>query len=195
MGKSTVAEIYVKKGNFLIDFDEIIKNKIIPKFKNTKIDSRKFFGFVYNFISNHNIDKNPLVNKVKQYFIKIVKELIKNNDKVVVEGQLRDFDIIRYIFGENNNFTFYVIQPANENEYIDRLRSRFDKDPDNYGRLGFLYNADKDKKALKDYKKYGLNGKIITDLINRIGKKRYPKHKELYEYYKSCKFDVQIYKN
>ena len=113
----------------------------------------------------------------------LLKKLKEHNGKVVVEGGLQSHTLIRKIFGSNDDFEFYVVRPPNLKAYTKRITQRFVSDPNNYGRLGWIKNADKDKKGLEDFLKNGIDGKIIKALLRKVAKERFPKHDEIYQSY------------
>ena len=100
-GKSTISQKYAKKGYTVINLDKIIRHKIIPKFKDNTIADYMFFKV---YVSDDHI-KTHQVAKAKIYFIKLVQKLIKKNKKSIVEGQIRDPNMIKKIFG--TDLTFY----------------------------------------------------------------------------------------
>jgi guanylate kinase len=191
-GKSTIAKIFEKKGYNIISTDEIIYNKLIPKYKD-KIESGLLFS-----VQNKTSNDNPIWYEAQKEFFDILQKKVKmhcnKNEKVVVEGQLTIPSAIRYIFGNDNNFTLYVISPPSLDIYIDRLTSRVISEPEQYGRLAWLEMENKDFKAKKDLFDNGKNGKIWKPFITKMASEKYLKHKELYDDYKKD-FNPIIYIN
>lgn len=175
VGKSTLANKYIKKGYCILSFDEIIKNEVSKFFSHIEIKD------LYKIYRSDINDSETL--KLKAKFVKIVKKKIKQNKKIIAEGGIRDFKIIREIFGRDKDFKFYYLVPKSKEEYVKRIFKRFTDDPYNYGRLGHVRNYDKDGKALNDYKKNGIEGKVITDLLNRVGNEQYNAIDKQYNYY------------
>ena len=193
-GKSSVSKKFEQDGYFLVSLDEIIRDELAAEMKNdvqTEFDG----DYTYLYRVYRNDDNTPIISKARDLFIKIVKNIIKKHKKVVIEGSLWNTGAIRKIFGKDNEFTFYFVRPKNEKVYLERLKLRFMEDPNNYGRLGFLWKNDADGKALADYHKNGINGKLIHDLINTVGKKEYDRVDEWINRYKDEFLKMQIYDN
>lgn len=183
-GKSFLSKKYKTKNYIVIDADETIRELLLKN----KSDLRGFD------IYQSSIPDNLL--PFKNEFIEFVRNKTQN-EKFVVEGQLKNVTMIKELFGDEQNFNIIVVQPKNEKSYIKNIKLCFKNDPANYGRLGFLENADdkNNRQALNDYIKNGFNGKIIDQLINDGAKSRYFKHAELEEYYKNNFKNVIIKKN
>jgi dephospho-CoA kinase len=184
VGKSTLAEKYVNNGYYLLSFDELIRNKLSKDFSH--IETKNLYKLYRADL------KDPETMELKERFSELVREKINGNNKVVSEGSIRDLGLIREIFGSDDDFTFYYVVPKSKEEYVRRIFKRFKDDPDNYGRLGNARNLDEDGKALDDYKENGTDGKIISELLNRVANDQYDKIDEQYEYY-AKKFDVEKY--
>jgi len=187
-GKSTVAEIFKKKGYYIISTDEVIRNNLVPKYE-TKIDPNYLFSVQHKQQPYKYINDNPVWYEAQKDFNKILKQDVKKhlngtNKKVLVEGQLTIPSIIRDIFGDNDNFTLYVVRPPSLKVYIDRLTSRVMNEPEQYGRLAWVESENENFKAKNDLLKNGKNGKIWKPLITKIAKEKYPKHQKLYDTYK-----------
>ena len=186
-GKSTVAEIFKKKGYYIISTDEIIRNKLIPKYK-TKIDPALLFSVQMKTNQKYLID-NTVWLEAQKDFNKILKKDVKKhlngiNKKVLVEGQLTIPSIIRDVFGDNDNFTLYVVRPSSLKVYIDRLSSRVMNEPDQYGRLVWIGMKNENFEAKNNLLKNGKNSKIWKEFITKIAKEKYPNHIKLYDTYK-----------
>lgn len=191
-GKSTLIKKYIKEGYYPINLDEFIRHKIAPQFADEQHPKVNFFGAIYK-----DDEGDPVYKKAVSTFVKGIKNTIKeHNGKVVIEGQLKNHKLIREIFGNNEDFILYVVQPKDVSTWARRLASRWDEDPKQYGRLGFLAIADKaqDNIAMNDYLKNGINGKIFQDFILRIAKERFNKHKEMYQSF-IPNFDVKLLVN
>lgn len=189
-GKTTVAKTFESNGYYLVSMDNVVKNQIIPKFKK-EIDG-EFNGEewrIYRLYRSN--DYGSTIDKARTMFVGIMKDIIKKHKRVVVEGSLSNTNMIKQIFGTSKDFTLYFVQPKDEQTYVMRLKQRFMEDPDNYGRLGFLKWSDKDGSALADYKQNGIDGKIIKEFIEVIGKEEYLRVQEWYDAYKDH-FDVHI---
>lgn len=192
-GKSTVAKDFEKKGYYLISTDIIIENNIIPLF--TKEIKHKFNGkktVLYGIYHPKNYGR--IIEKARNIFVKKVKNIIEKQHnkgkKVVIEGTILNEKVLRGILGDNKNFKLYLIKPKNKKIYTERFIKRFTEDPENYGRLGILRKLDKDGIALKDYKKNGVNGKIISKLIKKVVDIEYCKMKEWVYYYTKWGLDI-----
>ena len=100
----------------------------------------------FKIYNEKKIDENELS---KNQFVEIIKKIIKQHKKVVVEGQLN----IRLI----NEIA------ENKKSWMNNLKKRFEKDPANYGRIGWMEALDEadGKKGLNDYIKNGIDGIII----------------------------------
>lgn len=173
-GKSTIADKYVKNGYTIIHTDEIITNVIMKKFSK---DDLWYFNI-------YAINIDPKLETVVKYFVGLMKKYIKKHKKIIIEGQIRNADIIRNIFGDDD-FDVLLVKPKNKSTYKKRVTSRFEEDPANYGRLGRLANIDakNNKQGLNDYIKNGINGKIIKKLITDMVNETYGKHEETYNHY------------
>jgi hypothetical protein len=199
VGKSTVAKKISEDLDYvLISMDEVIRDEIVPLYKKEieevfDGDSGYMFS-IYRGIA----DKEPtLITQARIKFIEIMKKKIRyisDSGKVVVEGSLWNHDAIRYIFGKKDDYSMVFVQPKSLEIYIDRLKRRFVEDPDNYGRFGPLFVADKDKVALIDFHKNGIDGQIISELIKKVGEKEFNRVEEWKnERYKG--FDMIIHLN
>lgn len=196
-GKSYIAKKFEAQGYILVSMDEVIRNTIIPKF--TKEIKNELKGEVWRIFRIYREGNyGPIINKIQQVFAREIRHKIraerKKGNKVVVEGSLWNNKVIREIFGIDHEFTFYFMKPKSEDIYIERLKDRFEEDPNNYGRLGFIKGSDKGGEALNDYKKNGINGDIIKRLLEEVGKKEYKRVKEWYDHYNK-EFDIKIYVN
>lgn len=114
-GKSTVAEWFEEKGWHLIRLDDIVRNQIMPLFKK-EID-KEFNGTEWHMFKLYrDKDYGKTINKAKKIFGKIVRneieKAINHNKKVVVEGVISDYELIRDIFGKDDEFILYLIEPA-----------------------------------------------------------------------------------
>lgn len=190
-GKSTVAKKFEDKGYYLISGDDVIYKYIIPKVKHM------FNGMDHKVFGLYHPDKNFKAARIaRSIFIQKVKELIEKskNSKIVIEGAFLHKRLFDEIF-ENIDYTFYYIKPANKKEYIKRIGERFEKQPELYGRMGKLRNLDKDGSALKDFKKNGIQGKIIQDIICKVSDMQYKKMKEWSDLYDKWELKYKIYKN
>ena len=187
VGKSTLLGEYVKKGYMVISMDEVIRNHVIPKIDEFKQEPWVAFGL---YKDDHT---NPTINKARDLFIQEMQHAIKGKKNIAIEGSLTDINTIQMIF-RNRKFMFYYVKPKDEETYIKRIKQRFCENPEHYGRMGFLKSNDLDCSALKDYNKHGLNGKIITEFIERVGKLQFQKINDTYEHYKK-QFDVNVYTN
>lgn len=121
----------------------------------------------------------------KNKFIKIIKSLIKTRKKVIIEGQLH-VGLIKNIVGKNTNYQVVLVKPKNKIIWLKNLISRFEKDPANYGRIGWMktYDEENNKIGLNDYIKNGINGKYITQLLKKVVNGKYHKHKLVLEYHR-----------
>jgi len=193
-GKSNVARKFEQDGYFLVSLDEIIRHELASEM--THDVQTEFNGdYTYLYRLYRNDDDTPIISKARNIFIKIIKDSIAKNKKVVVEGSLWNNDSIRKIFGKDDEFTFYFVKPKNEEIYLERLKLRFMEDPNNYGRLGFLWKNDADGKALADYHKNGITGELINNLINTVGKKEYGRVDEWINRYKDEFLKMKIFIN
>ena len=130
-------------------------------------------------------------------FTKIVKEKIrKHKGKVVAEGLLCDHKLIREIFGSNNQFEFYLVQPKSLEVWTQRLICRWDKEPEDYGRISFLKKKDDEmnNEGMKDYLNNGIKGKIFKNVVKKAAEEKYHKHQKLHDEY-STEFDINIINN
>ena len=197
-GKSTVSAKFVEDGYHLISLDQVIDDKLIPMYQEEIMEY--FDGNQGMMFGIYHPDKNhPVLVDARKKFIQIVKKMIKEQhtkgQKVIIEGTVLNEDILRGIFGGNENFKFYFVVPFDKNTYIERFRTRFIEDPDNYGRFGTLRRLDADGKALTDFKKNGLKGKIINDLIEKVANEKYDNAREWIEHYTKWGLDINYYSN
>lgn len=180
-GKSYLSEQYKKHGYYVISADEIIRENLMK-------DSSDGIHFLL-----YNDNKSSLVPESKKVFIKIIKNLIKKYNKVVIEGQLQA-DIINEITGKNK-FEIILVKPKNKAIWTKNIINRFVEDPANYGRVGRLkkYDEENNKIGLDDYIKNGIEGKYIKKLINKVISTTYNKQAETKDYYKQKFNNLKIY--
>lgn len=173
-GKSYLAEQYRKKGYFIVSCDEIIKEHLMKDSSDT----------VHFGIYEKNINKK--LSKSANKFILIIKKIIKQHKKVIIEGQLKNIDMINKIVGKNK-YTIILTKPRNKSSYVKHLISRFVNNPANYGRIGILEVIDNrnGRIALNDYIRNGMNGRHIKKLIKDGADARYCRHEELHDYYRN----------
>jgi len=193
-GKSSVAKKFEQDGYLLVSLDEIVRRELATEFKN---EVQTEFGGDYSYLYRvyRDDDYSPTIKKARNMLVKIIKDIINSNKKVVVEGSLWNNNAIRQIFGKDDDFTFYFVKPKSEKLYLERLKHRFMEDPNNYGRLGFFMKNDPDGKALEDYHKNGINGTLINKLITTVGKMEYGRVEEWYNKYKDEFLKINIYVN
>lgn len=145
VGKSTVAKMYREKGYELVSLDKLIKEKILPHFE--KLLSEDEIFAIYNLGDN-----GKIINKAKEMFKKMVKNIIAGRKgKMVVEGSIADNKLIKYLFG--NIFTLLYVMPSSSIDYKNKIMARFNENSCNYGRLRFLKSVDTNGNALKDFLK------------------------------------------
>lgn len=175
-GKSTYANNYKNMGYYILHLDDFIRNKVSPEFNSIPVWQ------IYNK-EIHDVLKK---NKVYIYFINTIKNIIKKHTKIVIEGSLKNKEIIHNIF-KNYDYKILIIKPKNKAIYVKRVIKRFIKDPANYGRLGFLAVEDRtymSGSGLNDYIKNRTKGKIFNKMINNAVNRVYKKHKENELYFK-----------
>lgn len=186
VGKSTLSNEFERKGYMVVSMDEVIREKVLPKLDEIKEEPWIVFKLYKD-------DSNPTINMAREMFIDEMRKIIDGNRKLVIEGSLTNCDAIKRIF-ENRKFTLFYVRPKDEETYVSRLKERFCKQPDDYGRMGFLRSADTNGSALNDYKRNGITGNLITELIIKVARQEYPKVEETYQHYKK-QFDVTTYLN
>jgi len=197
-GKSTISENLAKRGFFVISIDEVIDNKLIPKYKDQidkYLNGQKHLVFrVY-----HPDTKNPFIKELQVALSKIIKRIINDKKKkkysIIVEGTILNENLLRLIFGKNNEFRFIYIKPFSKKIYCNRVAERFAKEPEMYGRMGRLRNLDSNKKALEDFYKNGLKGKIISELINQVCFGKYSDYFKWLKIYKKMGLKIKIFVN
>jgi dephospho-CoA kinase len=190
-GKSTYANIFKQKGYYVVHLDDVIKDKIFVLFKNHIENNTISFCDLFKIYRND--VKSNILNEIKIKFIEIIKEYIKKYDKCVIEGTIKDVQMIKDIF-DGFEFKFYYVIPKNIESYTRNITSRFIKEPNDYGRLGFIQSEDSNKNALNDFNENGINGMIISKLLKKVGDEQYKKIKELYDFYNKD-FVVEIFVN
>lgn len=131
--------------------------------------------------------------KAKKYFIDYIKDKIKKYKRVIIEGTIKDIDMINKII--DNKCKFVFVAPIDEKTYLYNLTDRFVESPDNYGRINFIAIKDTNKDGLNDYKKNGINGKIITKLLKDVAHEQYKKICDLYDYYANHFNVKKVYNN
>lgn len=197
-GKSTLSNKFGKNGYIIISLDELIENKLIPKFKNeikTEFNGKKtaLYG-VY-----HNNKYGETISKARTELVKNVKDIIKKDTKkkYLIEGCILHEGMLRDMLGKNHEFTFIYIIPKNKKTYNNRFIKRFLEDPDNYGRLGRLRKLDLEHKSIgiKDFKKNGISGKIISNMIKKVSNMKYKYINEWLKLYDDIGLNINIYKN
>jgi hypothetical protein len=170
-GKSFLSNQYKNKGYTIISTDEIIRKQLMKDPNDT------IHFLIYSSKSN-------TVLESKKKFVKIMKQIIKTTNKVVIEGQL-NVELINDIIGKKE-FDIILVKPSNKKIWKEHIIKRFIDDPANYGRIGWIrkYDEEINKAGLNDYIKNGINGKIITKIINKVVKTKFIKHEETEVYYK-----------
>jgi guanylate kinase len=175
-GKSTISSKYIEKGYHVISTDDVIRDELIPLFEG-QIKGQRLFS-VQLYKDKYKDDKVWVSAKKK--FLEIMKEKVEEGinlrKKVLVEGQLRIPEDIRYIFGEDDNFSILVVSPESIESYADRLTSRVKNDPDNYGRLAHIRARDKDGSLLHDLLTNGKDGELWRPFIMEVSEELFPKH-------------------
>lgn len=194
VGKSTVAKKIADSGYILISTDQIIYDRIIPLFQDeikNEFDGREsaMFG-VYHPNKYH-----PVIKRARRKLIKVVRKMIDNNvrsdSKVVIEGTLLNKELIRGILGSNDRFVMYFIKPVSKEEYKKRVVKRFVEDPDNYGRMGRLRSIDKSGEGLADYRANGIEGEIISGMIDKVMELKYKKISEWVKHYTDWGLEIR----
>lgn len=129
-------------------------------------------------------------NKKMVYkFIGLMRKAI-GNKKVIVEGQLKNPNIINKI-AAGRPYRFIVIVPRDQESYERNLKNRFLDNPKEYGHLRILKKLDKNGKILSEYLKSG-NEELIKDFIHKGATERYGKHAETVNYYKNTFRNVKV---
>lgn len=186
-GKSYYGKLYEKKGYYLISCDELVR-KLYKKFEEgiPKDDIFMIYQPTKNYDQYEDIKNNKkwkkYMRKAKKYFVRFIKKKIKKHKKVVIEGTIKDIDMIKDILG-HYRYKFLFVKPKDEKIYLQNLTDRFVESPDNYGRIGFIGIKDKDKEGVLDYKKNGINGEKISKLLKNVASEQYIKIRDLHEYY------------
>ena len=187
-GKSTLAQKLAKEKDYsLVSMDEVIRHDIVPLYKDEEHSTGQFFTELYAETE----PTDPVYKKAKALFVqKLQTEIKKHHGRVVVEGQLKNRDTLRTIMGPN--FLFYIARPPSLDDWVQRLKKRWDAEPEECGRLGFLAKADiaMNYEGSKDYKQNGMDGIAFNEMITEAAKERYPKHQIFYDYYKGY-FEIE----
>ena len=172
-GKTHLSKKLAKYGYYVVSCDLIIEKYIMKD----PLDC-KHYG-----IYEGNIDASLVESKNK--FIAIIKKILQEHKKVVIEGQIKSIDIFNEIVGKQP-FSIILVKPKNINSYINNITNRFIEDPANYGLIGRLQYEDtlNNKIGLNDYIKNGINGKYIQKLIKHVATKYFARHQQTHDYYK-----------
>lgn len=175
-GKSTYANYLKKNGYYIINLDEVIREKLLKKFSNLPV-FQLYKSKIPDILKKSKVDK---------YFVDCVKDIISKHKKTVIEGTLKDPNIIKNIL-KKYDYSIKIIKPKNKTVYKERVIKRFIEDPAHYGRLGFLAIEDSkiDYAGLNDYIKNRMKGKIINKVVNSAVNRVYSKHKENEQYFKN----------
>lgn len=87
----------------MISLDKIVRDKLFPKFKN-QFDP----GFnLFKVYQNKNY--GPKMKLMRNYLVKILKNIIKDHKKVAIEGSLTNHKMIREIFGKIVTLNSYLL--------------------------------------------------------------------------------------
>jgi hypothetical protein len=167
-GKSTISKKFGETYHVL-ELDKIVNNNVKKRFP--KLNVYQIYKYeIPDVLKKHKVD---------EYFVKQVRNIIQKHKKIIVEGTLKNKAIITSIF-KNYDYTIMIVKPKNKSIYRERVISRFIADPAHFGTLGFLGTEDSkvDFAGLNDYIKNGIQGKIITKVINRAVNRVYHKHNE-----------------
>ena len=194
-GKSTISEKYRTTGYCIISTDDVIKNELIPMFDGKIVGQRLFSVQLYK---DKYIDDKVWV-EAREKFLEILKNKVEEgmstHGKVLVEGQLRIREDIRFIFGEDGDFTLCVVMPKSIESYADKMTSRVLHDPARYGRLAHLKSRDKDGSLRKDLLENGKDGELWRPFIMRVSKELFPKHQRGIDELVSAGFQVKVIVN
>lgn len=168
MGKTHLADELGKLGFTVVHIDDIVE-EIAKKHP----DGIKIFALYHP-------GKYP---KEKQEVIKIVQNVIKKNDKVVIEGLIRDKNMINQFF-MGMKFQFVYVRPKSIEIYKKYLIKRFEYEiKNNLKNLSWLWDYINGE-ILDDYNKFGTKSKKFIQFIEERAKeafKRLPYHYKLYE--------------
>lgn len=181
-GKTTIIKIF--KNHYIISLDDVIRTELSPLLG---IDAKSLFGIYHPKSSTDSF----IIIIARIIFIEIIRDKINQNTHVVIEGTILNEQLIRGIFGNNNNFTFYFIKPQNKDVYKQRFIKRFTDSPDAYGEIGRLRKMDVDGSALLDYKMNGINSIKINELITTVMNRKYDEMDMWIKYYNEWKLDIK----
>lgn len=163
-GKSTYAKTL--QGYNILHLDHFIHCGI----QHNGLDIDKVFQ-IYKTELNQELFDHGIVTQ----FIEGIRNYITKGS-IVIEGQIKNKWLLDQIF-KGYNYQTVVMVPKSVSSYRSRITQRFIDNPDNYGEMGFLKNADHDGKALQDYK---TGGSKIFELIELVASQRYHKTMEYY---------------
>lgn len=186
-GKSTFIQRF--KDHYIISLDNVIREELSPQFPNSNVK------ILYGIYHPENPNDSSTILQARVKFIEIIRNKINHNTRVVIEGTILNEQLIRGIFGNNDNFTFYFIKPQNKAIYKQRFIKRFVDNPDAYGEIGRLRKMDVDGSALLDYKKNGINGVKINELITTVMNRKYDEMDVWIKYYNEWKLDIKYIYN
>lgn len=184
VGKTTFSNKMKKNGYKIIELDNIIGNDIAKKLK---ISDKKKKIELYKLYKSE--QKLHHVKKARNMFIKIIRNIIKKNygkKKILFEGTIKDNKLIYKLF-KNYSYSFCYIAPKNSIIYKRNIQNRFVIDVnDDKETLGYLWKEIyKNPKALENYHKKGIDGKLIQKLLTKVSKEQYKIVKDLYLNYKN----------
>jgi len=169
VGKSVISEHMAKDINFkLISLDELIRDD---------------FDGNYRLYQTPTNNPNDLVNRWE--FVTKIRQIILEYKDCVIEGTIKDNELIKEIF-HGYHFIFCYIEPLDEKSYFRNMSKRFEQDPTNYGRIGFLKIMDTNEfkgEGLNDFISNGIDGTIIQEIIKRCSITQFKKVTDLRNQY------------
>lgn len=188
-GKSHLSNKFKTKNYFIVQTDEVIR-------KMQKIIDKKYTNI--NLFNIYNEEKYIEILNYYNSFIKKLIKYVRQNNNIVIEGQLHT-DTIKQILAIKTknkiNYKIIVVKPKNKNIWKKHLIERFEESPEKYGRIGYLKISDEanNSRALNYYIKNGKIGKPVLELINKMVIEKYHKHRLVLEYYKNNFDNVVVF--
>ena len=151
----------------MVSLDEVIRGHVHQQHSDISISQ---------LFSLYRPDSIPMVQPAKDTFKTMVQDLI-TQQPIVVEGTIKDNQLIQDIFP--SKFLFLCTVPKTPQAYGAMIWARYQADPTEYGRLGFL------KKAA--------HGNPATEaLAQAVGQMEYTKITDLLQHYQQMFQVIQV---
>ena len=137
-GKTTFSNTFFEKGYRIIHLDEFIEERVVPKFKPS--EKRSIYFNLYSF------EPKPYFERHVSFFVRILRKEILKFDNVVVEGMIKNKEMLEEIF-ENLDLTVYYIKPKSQLSYKEKIIERFQSNPAELRKVNYFRTHGQLKKS------------------------------------------------